>query len=149
MKRKICDPCHEKKKSNEKCTVLSSNDWKVRRYYNTDLAQTEIARPSVVPRSIYANHRQPVWWIYPTRQNIKITHDACIGTSFGQCLKANQRTSVHVWRKIAHVRPPQTTQCIPYKLPLNRTRLILSMCHTQTSFSNFGRKREKWRVLRV
>jgi CRISPR/Cas system-associated endonuclease Cas1 len=31
----------------------------------------EIARPSVITRSIYANQRQQVWWIHPTRQNIK------------------------------------------------------------------------------
>jgi hypothetical protein len=63
------------------------------------------SRPSVVPRSIYANQRQQVWWIHPTRQNIK--NDACLET--------NQRASVHVWKKIEHVRPPQTTQCIPYE----------------------------------
>jgi hypothetical protein len=54
-----------------------------------------------------------------TRQNIKNKHDACISTPFGQCLETNQRTSVHVWRKIEHVRPPQTTQCIPYELLLH------------------------------
>jgi hypothetical protein len=114
MKRKTCDPCHEKK-SNEKCTVLSSNEWRVRRYYNTDLrrlknwfldkwksnrlikasnstiqwlmnaivdvmkiSSQEIYRPSVVPRSIYANQRIQVWWFHPTRQNIKNKHDTFI-----------------------------------------------------------------------
>jgi hypothetical protein len=38
----------------------------------------EIAHPSVVPRSIFANQRQRVWWTPPTRQNIKNKHDACI-----------------------------------------------------------------------
>jgi hypothetical protein len=79
---------------------------------------------SVVPRSIYANQRQIVWLIYPTRQNIKNKHDACIGTSFGQCFETNQRASVHVWKKIAHVRPLQTTQCIPYKLSLHTLNSI-------------------------
>jgi hypothetical protein len=51
-------------------------------------------------------------------KNIKNKHDVCIGTSFCQCLETNQRASVHVWRKIEHVRPPQTTQCIPYELLL-------------------------------
>jgi hypothetical protein len=84
----------------------------------------EIARPSVVPRSIYANQRQTVWWIHPTRQNIKNKHDACIGTSFGQCLETNRRASVHVWRKIDHVRPPHTTQCIPNELLLHTLNYI-------------------------
>jgi hypothetical protein len=84
----------------------------------------EIARSSVVPRSIYANERQQVWWVYSTRQNIKNKHDACISTPFGQCHETNQRASVHVWRKIAHVRPPQTTQCIPYELPLHTLNSI-------------------------
>jgi hypothetical protein len=38
----------------------------------------EIARPIVVPRIIYANQRQQVWWIHPTRQNIKNKHDTCM-----------------------------------------------------------------------
>jgi hypothetical protein len=76
-----------RKKGNEKCTVLSSNECRVRKYYNTDLRRSHtsehikalnsiiqrvvnvifgemkinsqgIARPSLLPRSIYANHRQ-------------------------------------------------------------------------------------------
>jgi hypothetical protein len=48
-----------------------------------------------------------------TRQNFKNKHDdACISTSFGQCLETNQCPSVYVCKKSAHVRPPQTAQCI-------------------------------------
>jgi hypothetical protein len=78
----------------------------------------ENARPSV------ANQRLQVWWMHPTRQNIKNKQDACISTSFGQCLEENQRASVHVWRKIAHVSPSQTTQCIPDELPLHTLNSI-------------------------
>jgi hypothetical protein len=51
---------------------------------------------------------------------INMTHawHMLISTSFGQCLEMNQRESVHVWRKIEHVRAPQTMQCIPYELLL-------------------------------
>jgi hypothetical protein len=59
-----------------------------------------------------------------TRQNIKNKHDACISTSFGQCLKTNKRAFVHVWRKIAHVRPPQITQRIPYEHSLHTLNSI-------------------------
>jgi hypothetical protein len=33
----------------------------------------EITRSSVVPRSIYANQRQQVWWIPPTSQNFSVS----------------------------------------------------------------------------
>jgi hypothetical protein len=59
-----------------------------------------------------------------TRQNIKNKHDACIRTSFGQCFKTNQRASVHVWRKIEHVRPPQTPKCLSYELLLHTLNSI-------------------------
>jgi hypothetical protein len=151
MKRKICDPCHEKKKW-KMYGIIYSNERRVRRCCSTDLRRfknwfidkwrsnrpanslklrttpfkrlvnaivgamkinsQEITRSSVVPRCIYANQRQQVWWIHSTRQNIKNKHDACISTLFDQCLETNQRASVHVWRKIAHVRLPQTTQYI-------------------------------------
>jgi hypothetical protein len=79
---------------------------------------------SVVPRSIYANQRQQVWWIHSTRQKCKNKQDACINTSFGMSLETNQRASVHVWRKIEHVRPPQTTQWIPHELLLHTLNSI-------------------------
>jgi hypothetical protein len=84
----------------------------------------EIVCPSVELRSIYANQRQLVWWIHPTRQNIKNKHEACISTSFSRCLETNQRASVHVWRKIDQVRPPQTTKCILYELLLQTLNSI-------------------------
>jgi hypothetical protein len=67
---------HARKKGNEKCTVLSSNEWRVRRYYNTGLRRLKnwcldklirSNRPAnslnlrtapkarEVPRSIFAN----------------------------------------------------------------------------------------------
>jgi hypothetical protein len=55
------------------------------------------------------------WWIHPTRRNVKNKHDVCINTYFSQSLKTYQRASLLVWRKIEHVCPPQTTECIPYE----------------------------------
>jgi hypothetical protein len=64
---------------------------------------------------------------------------------FGQRLETNQRASVHVWRKIEHVRPPQTTQCIPYELLLHTLNSI-GVCaierppHTTSVFKFLAQK---------
>jgi hypothetical protein len=71
----------------------------------------------------YCNKRKKYYVVLPHRLT-GMSWVYVVSTSFGQCLETNQRASVHVWRKIARDRLLQTTQCIPYQLPLHTLNSI-------------------------
>jgi hypothetical protein len=52
-------------------------------------------------------------------ENVENKHHACVRTSSSQRLKGDQSKSVHVWRKIIHVRPSQSSQRVSNEFSLH------------------------------
>jgi hypothetical protein len=59
--------------------------------------------------------------ILPDVENL---HHAYIRTSSSERFKVDQSTSAHIWSKIVHVHPSQSSQRVSKELPLHKLNLI-------------------------